>query len=143
MTNSRLEFKFDVDIVISLPCYDTERISAQVIDNEWVLDADIKGVPNFPFNISKILYFADISKDKESQRDFDKAFCIAKPKQHVCKMVYFENNQKNTYYIVGDAASLQTKVNDIEDTLKYMHIYDKFEKLQNEIKEEYDKRRID
>lgn len=142
MIESRLEISFDIDIIVTLPCYNVDGQGGCVVDNEWVLNDDIRGVPNKTFKTSKILYFTDISKDKDSQHEFESAFVIAKPKQHVCKMVYWEDNEKKNYYIVGDASTLQKKIDDIEDVVKGMHSYGKFRQIEKEIREEYDKRRI-
>lgn len=142
---SALTIDYNIDAIVYLPCYDSTNIRAVIIDkavivdDPWVLTDDIDGIPERPFSVSKILYFADIKKDKEAKYLFENTFVVAYPKQEVCAMVYLENKERKVYYVVGDAKELQKKIEELKENIRSLKPFPKFSELEKELKEEFKK----
>lgn len=136
---STLKIEYNINAIVYLPCYDSINPSAAIVDDDWVLSNDINGIPEWPFSVSNILYFADIKKDKEAKRMFENTFVVAYPKQEVCSMVYLENKERKVYYIVGDAKELQKKIEELKENIRSLKPFSKFSELEKELKEEFKK----
>ena len=142
---STLTIEYNIDAIVYLPCYNSTNIRAVIIDkavivdDPWVLTDDINGIQEKPFSVLNILYFADIKKDKEAKRLFEKTFVVAQPKQEVCAMVYLENKERKVYYVAGDVEELQKKIEDLKENIRNLKHFSKFSELEKELKEEFKK----